>query len=100
MASDQRKRSFNSALSGALGLAKLDRRDRALSTELAYGAVRMQRACDWLIAAHLNGGVGRLDPEVRAGLRLGPTNCTGPGYRGMPRCQRRSQRFTDAGARS
>ena len=48
--------------------AQLDARDRALVTELVYGACRMQRACDWLTGRHTR---GRLDPQVRAALRVG-----------------------------
>ncbi len=43
-------------------------RDRALVTELVYGTCRMQRACDWLAGRHTR---GRLDPQVRAALRVG-----------------------------
>jgi 16S rRNA (cytosine967-C5)-methyltransferase len=46
----------------------LSARDRAFVTELAYGATRMRRACDWLVDRHLNRPV---EPEVRAVLRLG-----------------------------
>lgn len=46
----------------------LDGRDRNLVTELVYGACRMQRACDWLTDRYAR---GRLDAEVRAGLRVG-----------------------------
>jgi 16S rRNA (cytosine967-C5)-methyltransferase len=46
----------------------LDRRDRALVTELVYGTCRMRRACDWLTDRHTR---GRLDSEVRAAVRVG-----------------------------
>jgi 16S rRNA (cytosine967-C5)-methyltransferase len=48
--------------------SELEARDRALVTELAYGACRMQRACDWLTGRHTR---SRLDPQVRAALRVG-----------------------------
>lgn len=51
-----------------LGRGGLPARDRHLVTELAYGACRMQRACDWLTDRHTR---GRVDDEVRAALRLG-----------------------------
>lgn len=51
-----------------LSRSRLDQRDRHLVTELVYGASRMQRACDWLAGRHTR---GRVDPEVRAALRLG-----------------------------
>jgi 16S rRNA (cytosine967-C5)-methyltransferase len=46
----------------------LDARDRALVTELVYGTCRMRRACDWLTGRHTR---GRVDPQVRAALRVG-----------------------------
>jgi 16S rRNA (cytosine967-C5)-methyltransferase len=58
----------NVVVPGLLGGGQLDARDRALVTELVYGACRMQRACDWLTGRHSR---GRLDPQVRAALRLG-----------------------------
>ncbi len=51
-----------------LDSCELDTRDRALVTELAYGACRMQRACDWLTGRHTR---GRVDAQVRAALRVG-----------------------------
>lgn len=51
-----------------LGGSDLSSRDRAFVTELVYGTVRMQRACDWLIQPHLRRPVDR---PVRAALRLG-----------------------------
>lgn len=51
-----------------LGASGLERRDRALVTELVYGTTRMRRACDWLVDRHVR---GRTDPAVRAALRLG-----------------------------
>ena len=35
-------------LAAALGASGLDDRDRAFATELVFGTLRMQRACDWL----------------------------------------------------
>ena len=51
-----------------LGTSRLADRDRAFVTELVYGTVRMQRACDWLIDRHLRRPV---EAPVRAALRLG-----------------------------
>jgi 16S rRNA (cytosine967-C5)-methyltransferase len=51
-----------------LAKSSLDDRDRNLVTELAYGTCRMQRACDWLTQRYAR---GRIEPEVRAGLRVG-----------------------------
>jgi len=58
----------NQVLPGRLAASGLAERDRAFTTELVYGTVRMRRACDWLIDRHLR---RRLDPEVRAALRIG-----------------------------
>lgn len=62
----------NQVLAALLQGAALQRRDRALVTELVYGTCRMRRACDWLASRFLRGrGVERLDPDVRAALRCG-----------------------------
>ncbi len=58
----------NAVLARLLDGCGLDRRDRALATELVYGTCRMQRACDWLVDRHAR---GRTEPDVRAALRLG-----------------------------
>lgn len=58
----------NVAVPEVLGASGLDARDRGLVTELVYGTVRMQRACDWLVDRFVE---GRTDREVRAALRLG-----------------------------
>jgi 16S rRNA (cytosine967-C5)-methyltransferase len=58
----------NVVVPALLGSGELAARDRALVTELAYGACRMQRACDWLTGRHTR---GRLDPQIRAALRVG-----------------------------
>jgi 16S rRNA (cytosine967-C5)-methyltransferase len=49
----------------------LDARDRGLVTEMVYGAVRMQRALDWLVQSVASRPIPSLDPPVRAALRLG-----------------------------
>jgi 16S rRNA (cytosine967-C5)-methyltransferase len=51
-----------------LGGSALEDRDRGFVTELVYGTLRMQRACDWLVDRHLRRPV---EPPVRAALRLG-----------------------------
>ncbi len=58
----------NAVLSDALAATRLPGRDRALVTELVYGTCRRRRSCDWLVDRHAR---GRLDPQVRAALRLG-----------------------------
>src|SRR5262245_1360625 len=49
----------------------LPARDRALTTDLVYGTVRMQRALDFLLARVANRKLSALDPPVRAAVRLG-----------------------------
>ncbi len=49
----------------------LEARDRAFVTDLVYGTVRRQRALDFVLARFASRPIGRLDPEVRAALRLG-----------------------------
>ncbi|MFO7571175.1 MAG: transcription antitermination factor NusB [Gaiellaceae bacterium] len=51
--------------------AGLDARDRALAQRLAYGAVQRQRTLDHAIETLGRRKVHRLDPPVRAALRLG-----------------------------
>ncbi len=46
----------------------LDERDKGFATELAYGALRMCRACDWLVGQFAR---GQLEPRVRAAARAG-----------------------------
>ena len=58
-------RAFRSAV------AKLDDRDRALAQRLAFGAVQRVRTLDHAIEKLGRRRVHRLDPPVRAALRLG-----------------------------
>src|SRR5207245_3619991 len=55
----------------ATAAAGLDDRDRALAQRLAYGAVQRVRTLDHAIETIGRRGVARLDPPVRASLRLG-----------------------------
>ena len=50
--------------------ARLDARDAALCTEIVYGTLRWRRHLDWRLAPHLNRPLAKLDPWVRALLRL------------------------------
>jgi 16S rRNA (cytosine967-C5)-methyltransferase len=52
-------------------VAGLDERDRALAQRLAYGAVQRRRTLDHAIETLGRRRVERLDPPVRAALRLG-----------------------------
>lgn len=58
----------NLALPPILAGSGLDQRDRALVTDLVYGTIRRQRACDFLIERFL---MRQPDAEVRSALRLG-----------------------------
>ena len=49
----------------------LEGRERALATQLAYGAVQRRRTLDFLIERLAGRPVSELDAPVRAGLRLG-----------------------------
>ena len=49
----------------------LTARDRAFATDLVYGTLREQRRLDALIAKVADRPVARLDPPVRAALRVG-----------------------------
>lgn len=51
-----------------LSATHLDERDRGFATELAYGTLRMCRACDWLVGQFAR---GELEPVVRAAARAG-----------------------------
>ncbi len=57
-------RAFGSAAQG------LDERDRALARRLTFGAVQRARTLDHAIETLGRRGVGKLDPPVRAALRL------------------------------
>ena len=61
----------NLVMPAALSRSHLEERDRAFATDLVYGTTRMRRACDWLIERSLDRPLDRLDPPVRAALRLG-----------------------------
>lgn len=67
----ERDRAFaDLALEAALDRARLDPRDAALCTEIVYGTLRWRRYLDWRLAPHLRRPLARLDPWVRAVLRL------------------------------
>jgi 16S rRNA (cytosine967-C5)-methyltransferase len=50
---------------------RLDGRERALATQLAYGAVQRRATLDFLVERLAARPVSELDPAVRAALRLG-----------------------------
>jgi 16S rRNA (cytosine967-C5)-methyltransferase len=59
------------AVPAMLASTNLSDRDRAFATELVYGTVRSQRRVDDLLGRVVKRPVQRLDPPVRAALRLG-----------------------------
>ena len=59
------------ALHGEVRRAGLDARDRALATQLSYGAVQRAATLDHVIEALAGRPVARLEPAVLAALRLG-----------------------------
>jgi len=67
----ERDRAFaDIALEHALERARLDPRDTALCTEIVYGTLRWRRHLDWRLTPHLKRPLEKLDPWVRALLRL------------------------------
>ena len=61
----------NLVLPGLLTERRLDARDAALATELAYGTLRGQGTYDAVLAACSDRPLDKLDPPVRLILRLG-----------------------------
>src|SRR5207245_11461405 len=55
----------------ATAAERLDARDRALAQQIAYGTVQRVRALDHGIEALARRPVAKLDPPVRAALRIG-----------------------------
>jgi 16S rRNA (cytosine967-C5)-methyltransferase len=60
----------DSALEAELTARRLEARDAALATELAYGTLRWQRYLDWILAPHSRRQLESLDPRVRVLLRM------------------------------
>jgi 16S rRNA (cytosine967-C5)-methyltransferase len=56
---------------GAGGAGEIDARDQALATEIALGCLRRQGEIDHLLNMVGNRPLAKLDPEVRAALRIG-----------------------------
>ena len=61
----------NLVLPRLLAERRLDARDAALATELAYGALRGRGTYDAILSACVDRPLGQLDPEVLDVLRLG-----------------------------
>jgi 16S rRNA (cytosine967-C5)-methyltransferase len=60
----------DSALESELTSRRLETRDTALATELAYGTLRWQRYLDWILAPHSRRRLETLDARVRVILRV------------------------------
>ena len=58
-------------LHGALAESQLDRRDKALATELSYGCLRLRGRVDAALGQCLDRPLRRIESEVRNLLRLG-----------------------------
>jgi 16S rRNA (cytosine967-C5)-methyltransferase len=56
---------------GALGRSRLDERDRAFATELAFGTIRHLVPIDWALDRVATRPVARMSPGARSVLRLG-----------------------------
>lgn len=69
----------NLALAGALERSQLPPRERELATGLVYGVLRMRRAVDFLVGAHVD--LRRVEDGVRAALRVGAYESA---FRGVP----------------
>ncbi|MEE8558696.1 MAG: transcription antitermination factor NusB, partial [Myxococcota bacterium] len=68
----ERDRAFaDLALHAALRKASLERRDRALATELAYGTLRLRGRVDYVLQHVLDRDLEKLDLPLRNLLRLG-----------------------------
>ena len=59
------------ALEAALRDGDMQARDRALLTQLVYGAQKMRRALDWSLSLYLKRPIAALSPELLWALRLG-----------------------------
>ncbi|HZU55717.1 MAG TPA: transcription antitermination factor NusB [Actinocrinis sp.] len=67
----EREAYANLVLPRLLAERRLDARDAALATELAYGALRGRGTYDAILSACVDRPLGQLDPEVLDVLRLG-----------------------------
>ena len=67
---DRRDAYLNVLLSSCLDSSSLDRRDRALVTEIVQGTVRMKLALDWAIGRFSSRELNSLDPRVLWVLRM------------------------------
>jgi transcription termination factor NusB len=84
------------AVPAALASTSLSARDRAFVTDLVYGTVRAQRRLDDLVGRVLARPARRLDPPVRAALRMGAYQLV----RGLPAHAAVGETVEALGARS
>ena len=56
---------------GALGRSRLDERDRAFATDLAFGTIRHLTSIDWALDRVASRPVARMTPSARTVARLG-----------------------------
>jgi 16S rRNA (cytosine967-C5)-methyltransferase len=77
----------NLVLPGMLRDRRLDTRDAALATELAYGTLRGRGLYDAVLQACVDRPLTQVDPPVLDVLRLGRTSCCAPGSPRTPRCR-------------
>ncbi len=68
--SSGRERGAQESLDYRARAARLDARDRAFATELAYGTIKMRRALDWYLEPFLGERAAKLPPTTREVLRL------------------------------
>jgi len=57
-------------LGHALERARLSREDASLATEIVYGTIQRLNTIDWVLAGRVKGWPDRVEPGVRALLRL------------------------------
>ncbi len=67
----ERRAAFVDELLHSARLDALARRDRALVTEIVLGVLRRRGELDWMIERTARRRVAKLDPEIRAALRIG-----------------------------
>jgi 16S rRNA (cytosine967-C5)-methyltransferase len=67
---DQRRSYADTLLDSALDEVNLERRDRALLTEMVYGTLRWRGRIDWVAEQFLSQPLSRMQPRLRNILRL------------------------------
>ncbi|MDO5048348.1 MAG: transcription antitermination factor NusB [Actinomycetaceae bacterium] len=70
LAVDQDGAYANLVLPPMITRARLSHRDASLATELVYGTLRYRGRIDWVLGQCMNRPIDKIDPEVRAILRM------------------------------